>query len=64
MHALMSLTYFLHADADRCMKAKHMVERCLAQGMNKAQMFRAIREEGLHPAVAFAGETHYCSILH
>ncbi|TVU19309.1 hypothetical protein EJB05_35450 [Eragrostis curvula] len=36
------------------LQVKQTVERCLAQGMDKAQMFRAIREEGLHPGAAFA----------
>ncbi|TVU01428.1 hypothetical protein EJB05_53141 [Eragrostis curvula] len=36
------------------LQVKRTVERCVAQGMNKEQMFRAIREEGLHPGAAFA----------
>ena len=38
------------------MKVKKTVERCLEQRMNKAEMFRVIREEGLPTWIAFAGE--------
>jgi hypothetical protein len=38
-------------------QVKQTVERCLAEGMNKAQMFREIREEGLQLGAAFAGES-------
>ncbi|KAL6652270.1 hypothetical protein ACP70R_011195 [Stipagrostis hirtigluma subsp. patula] len=36
------------------LQVKETVERCLAQGMDKAQMFRVIREEGLPSSIAFA----------
>ncbi|KAL6903375.1 hypothetical protein ACP4OV_004188 [Aristida adscensionis] len=36
------------------LQVKDTVERCLRQGMDKAEMFRVIREEELPPAIAFA----------
>ncbi|CAN6229121.1 unnamed protein product [Urochloa humidicola] len=35
-------------------QVKKIIERCLEQGMNKAEMFRVIREEGLPTWIAFA----------
>ncbi|CAN6240404.1 unnamed protein product [Urochloa humidicola] len=36
------------------LQVKKIIERCLEQGMNKAEMFRVIREEGLPTWIAFA----------
>jgi hypothetical protein len=38
-------------------QVKQTVERCLAEGMNKAQIFRELREEELQLGAAFAGES-------
>ncbi|KAM0844419.1 hypothetical protein ACQ4PT_057061 [Festuca glaucescens] len=35
-------------------QVKEEVERCLAAGMSKEQMFRELREKGSHPAATFA----------
>jgi hypothetical protein len=37
-------------------KVKAEVERCLAAGMSKEQMFRELREKGSHPAATYAGK--------
>ena len=39
-------------------KVKEEVERCLAAGMSKEQMFHELREKGFHPAAAFAGKLY------
>lgn len=36
------------------------IERCLQQGMNKAEMFRVIHGEGVPTWIAFAGEVTHC----
>ncbi|KAK1684550.1 hypothetical protein QYE76_045398 [Lolium multiflorum] len=36
------------------MQVKEEVERCLAAGMSKEQMFRELREKGSHPAATYA----------
>ncbi|CAL5015561.1 unnamed protein product [Urochloa decumbens] len=36
------------------LQVKKIIERCVAQGMDKAEMFRVIREEGLPTWIAFA----------
>ncbi|XP_044453622.1 uncharacterized protein [Triticum aestivum] len=50
----------LHAGGDEdgarafIAQVKEEVERCLAAGMSKEQMFHELREKGFHPAAAFA----------
>lgn len=42
------------------LQVKKTIERCLEQRMNKVEMFRVIREEGLPTWIAFAGEITHC----